>query len=125
VKLLLDEGVPWRAAGLLRDQLIEAVHVFDLKMRGASDTAILAAAIERGAAVVTLDSDFHQLLARDAAFQPSVIRFRVEGLSYQDIADWTNRVIRTVGEDLSRGVAVSVTEKAIRVHRLPLGTPPA
>lgn len=122
MKLLLDEGIPWRSAAILREAGHDAKHVIDLDMGGAPDAAILATALADGAVVVTLDSDFHQLLALTGAAQPSVIRIRQEGLSHQTTADWIARVAATVGHELAQGVAVSINTETLRVRKLPLGT---
>jgi len=120
VKLLLDEGVPLRSAALLRDRGFQASHVLELEIQGATDQIILDFARLGEAAVVTLDSDFHRLLALASAVSPSVIRIRKEGLSHQTMADWIAQVVAAVGDDFEAGVAVSVDDSSIRVHRLPL-----
>jgi len=52
----------------------------------ASDEAILEEGWNRDAIVVTLDSDFHALLALSNALSPSVIRIRMQGLKGDDAA---------------------------------------
>ena len=49
-------------------------------MSHADDREILQVARERQAAVVTIDADFHAILAVSAASGPSVIRLRLQGL---------------------------------------------
>ena len=120
MKLIPDEGVPLRAAGMLRQQHVEARHVLELGMGGASDQAILDRARLDGAVVVTLDADFHQMLAASGANEPSVIRVRVEGLQGQPLAALLLKVLEQIGEDLRAGVAVSVGPKQIRLRKLPL-----
>jgi predicted nuclease of predicted toxin-antitoxin system len=46
----------------------------------ASDAVILDYAREEGRVIVTLDADFHTLLALTGATFPSVVRVRIEGL---------------------------------------------
>ncbi len=58
MKLILDEGLPLRTAGLLRNAGVEAKHVLELGLTGASDQTILDKAKADGAAVATLDADF-------------------------------------------------------------------
>jgi len=69
---------------------------------------------------VTLDADFHTLLARSGGAGPSVIRVRIEGLRAAGLADLFKDVLEICKEDLGNGAMVSVTEKAVRVRRLPL-----
>ena len=46
----------------------------------ASDAVFLDYAREEGHVIVTLDADFHTLMALTGATLPSVIRVRIEGL---------------------------------------------
>jgi len=46
-RLLLDQGLPARAAGTLRDEGWDAVHVREIGMHEAEDTDILARAAKR------------------------------------------------------------------------------
>jgi predicted nuclease of predicted toxin-antitoxin system len=121
MKLLLDQGLPRTAAPLLRAQAIDTVHVGEMGMATAEDAAILQRAREDGRVVVTLDADFHTLLALNAAPAPSVIRIRIERLRAQAATDLLLRVMAECGEALQRGAAVTVEPGRIRLRYLPLG----
>jgi predicted nuclease of predicted toxin-antitoxin system len=54
VKLLLDQGLPRSAVGLLKAARFEALHVADAGRGSASDLAILEFAAVEGRVVVTL-----------------------------------------------------------------------
>ena len=84
IRLLLDEGLPRSAATLLSENGLDAVHVGELGMAGAADEAILEYARTSGSVIVTLDADFHSLLALSGASEPSVIRLRVQRLKAKD-----------------------------------------
>lgn len=58
----------------------DAVHVSDLGMGRTDDAEIVKHARETNRVCVTLDADFHALLATSGASTPSVIRIRKEGL---------------------------------------------
>lgn len=73
---------------------------------------------------VTLDADFHQLLAMTGAIAPSVVRVRIEGLKGKEVAAILIRVISIAGTELAAGAVVSVTEARIRVRLLPIGNHP-
>lgn len=124
MELLLDQGLPRSTVAELAKFGVSATHVGALGMSAASDRAILEAAIEQGAAVVSLDSDFHALLAVSGATGPSVIRLRVEGLKGDAAADLIHRVLQQIREDLETGAVASVTESSIRVRSLPIGSKP-
>jgi predicted nuclease of predicted toxin-antitoxin system len=80
IAFLLDQGVPRSAADSLRNAGYDAVHTSSIGLASAADEAILERARKDNRVVVTLDADFHALLATSAARQPSTIRIRQEGL---------------------------------------------
>jgi predicted nuclease of predicted toxin-antitoxin system len=99
---------------------VDAVHTAECGLATTSDVEILAAARKEGRAVVTLDTNFHALLALSGAAQPSVVRIRIEGLQAEALARTIRTVLDHCEADLSKGAAVTVTEGDIRVHHLPV-----
>jgi predicted nuclease of predicted toxin-antitoxin system len=120
MKLLLDQGLPRTAAELLRSVGIDTVHVSEIGYATAEDAVILRLGIEQGRTVVTLDADFHALLALSAATTPSVIRIRIEGLRAQAASNLIQSVVSQCEHDLVQGAVVTVQENRLRVRRLPL-----
>lgn len=86
MRFLLDQGLPRSAIPLLQSIGLECEHVGSLGLATATDEEILAEGTDRGAIVVTLDSDFHALLAQSNASRPSVIRIRIQGLKGEELA---------------------------------------
>ncbi|MDP9193548.1 MAG: DUF5615 family PIN-like protein [Acidobacteriota bacterium] len=120
MKILLDEGLPRRAAALLRDCGIEAVHLTEIAQASTSDYVILEEARSAGRVVVALDSDFHTILAVQGWSSPSVIRIRREGLSAEDVRDLVVRLLNDHEAALLSGVALSVRAHLIGIRKLPL-----
>lgn len=120
MKLLLDQGLPRSASALLCEAGFDTVHVGDIGLAAAEDTEILQKAREDGCLVVTLDADFHTLLALTEAVFPSVIRIRIERLRAQALTDLLMTVLGECRQDLEEGAAVTVEPTRIRVRRLPL-----
>jgi predicted nuclease of predicted toxin-antitoxin system len=123
MKLLLDQGLPFRNAALLRAQGVDGVHTEELGLARASDREILARARREQRAVVTLDADFHTLLAHSGESTPSVIRLRIEGLSAEGVAALVPQVLQSLTgrESLAPGIVASVSDAApVRVRALPL-----
>jgi predicted nuclease of predicted toxin-antitoxin system len=120
VKLLLDQGLPRGAVAELRAGGHDARHTADLGLERADDGDLLALARASGWTVVTLDADFHALLAMANAATPSVIRVRVEGLRARELAALIHDVVAACAHDLEAGAAVSVDDHTVRVKRLPL-----
>jgi predicted nuclease of predicted toxin-antitoxin system len=120
MKLLLDQDTSAGAAEILRGEGFDALHARDVGLSRADDADILEWCRRDGRVIITLDADFHALLALSGARSPSVVRIRIEGLRDRALADLIRRVIRSVGQELTRGSAVSVTATSIRLHALPL-----
>lgn len=121
MKLLLDQGLPRSSVGSLMQLGIASVHVGDLGLAAASDIAILAYALQHDLIVVTLDADFHNILATSSATKPSVIRIRIEGLDSEQLAHLLGLVVSAATTDLEAGAMVSVVApNLIRVRRLPV-----
>jgi predicted nuclease of predicted toxin-antitoxin system len=99
MKLLLDQGLPLSAAALLRDADIDTIHVGEIGMSEAEDADIIQRARDEERIVVTLDADFHALLALDVATTPSVIRIRIERLRAQAL---TELLLTVIGYDLKK-----------------------
>ena len=119
--LLLDQGLPLSTAALLRGCGQSAVHVGELGMSAVADTAIIEYAQSNGLSIVTLDADFHALIAAAGVASPSVIRLRVEGLRAREAAALISRVVERIGGRLRSGIFVTATAEMIRVRSLPIG----
>jgi predicted nuclease of predicted toxin-antitoxin system len=120
MRFLLDQGLPRSTVQHLQDVGLLAEHVGALGLAKATDAAILEEGRKREAIVVTLDSDFHALLAQSNAGSPSVIWIRVEGLKGIDIAQIIRYLIQAVKDDLLAGAAVTVADRRLALRRLPL-----
>jgi predicted nuclease of predicted toxin-antitoxin system len=120
VKLLLDQGLPRTAAAELATLGWDVVHAGDIGMSAAADQEILRRALAEQRVVVTLDADFHTILALENASSPSVIRVRIEGLRGADFAALIQRVVRVCEADLVAGALVTVNESGVRVRALPV-----
>ena len=69
MRFLLDQGLPRSTVAHLQTKAIEAEHVGDLGLARASDETILTESRNRGAVVVTLDSDFHETISMENSVQ--------------------------------------------------------
>jgi predicted nuclease of predicted toxin-antitoxin system len=120
MKLLLDQNLSADAAVILRSRGMDAIHAREVGLETAEDNAILKWCRTEDRIVITLDADFHALLALAGARTPSVVRIRIEGLRDEALAALIQRVIALAEADLQRGSVVTVTETSIRVRKLPL-----
>ncbi|MCB0201884.1 MAG: DUF5615 family PIN-like protein [Anaerolineae bacterium] len=120
MKLLLDQGLPRSAASLLREAGIDTVHTGEIDLSTATDAEIMEKAGSEGRIIVTLDSDFHTLLALSGASQPSVIRIRIERQKGAAIAALLQKILSEWGTELEAGVVLSVQPNRVRFRYLPL-----
>ncbi len=121
MNLLLDQGLPRSTVRHLAGMGIAAEHVGEFGLARAADATILDAARDRQAAVVTLDADFHAILATSRAVGPSVVRIRIEGLNGERLASLLMQVLAVANAEIEAGAVVSVTANRIRVRLLPIG----
>ena len=120
MRWLLDQGVPRSAAAILRRALQDAIHVGDIGMAAAPDSFILRYASSENRIVVTLDSDFHALLALSGSSRPSVIRIREEGLKGAALAALILQIAKPFKSELETGYVITFQAGKIRYRALPL-----
>ena len=96
--------------------------MFQCGLSAAPDQQILDYARSTDRVICTLDADFHSMLAVSGAAGPSVIRIRREGLRGAEVASLLKRVCSEVEDAIKAGSAITVTERAIRLRRLPIVT---
>lgn len=120
MKLLLDQGLPRTTAFLLRQRKIDSVHVGEIDLATAEDHVILEEGRRSGRVIVTLDADFHKLMAFSGAMTPSVIRIRIEGLRAETLTLLLQEILQSCMKDLEEGVLITVQPSRLRIRRLPL-----
>jgi predicted nuclease of predicted toxin-antitoxin system len=119
-RLLLDQGLPRSTAILLSQVGWDVIHVSEIGMSRADDVDILRRARAETRICVTLDADFHTLLATSAERGPSVIRIRKEGLDATALAALLQGIWAGIEDALRGGAMVTVTDRSVRVRRLPI-----
>ncbi len=120
MRWLLDQGLPRSAAAILNDAQEDAIHVGDLGMAEAPDTAILQHAMGESRIIVTLDADFHALLALAGVSKPSVIRIREEGLKGPQLAKLILQIGSRFKNELQNGCVMTFLGGKIRYRTLPI-----
>ena len=119
-RLLLDQGLPRSAASLLTQAGWDVIHVSEIGMSRADDVDIVRRARAQARICVTLDADFHSLLATSGEHSPSVIRIRKEGLDATALAALLQGIWAGIEDALNGGAMVTVTERSVRVRPLPV-----
>ena len=119
-RILLDQGLPRSAAKILGIQGWDVLHTGEIGLSNASDREIIEYARKEGRVVITLDADFHAILAVENAREPSVIRIRQEGLRGDALAELIEKIWPKIQSQLETGALVTVTERSIRVRKIPI-----
>lgn len=89
-------------------------------MATAKDAESLEEALRRRACVVAMDADFHGLLAISGADRPSVVRLRIQSMQAREFADMQLRLAPQFVEAALSGALITIDERTVRTHRLPL-----
>ena len=113
-------GIAAFRVGLLRETELATVHTGEVGLASASDADILEYARRQNRVVVTLDADFHMLLALSGARSQSVIHIRIEGLRAEDTVRAIRGVLDQCAHELNQGAVVTVQEHRLRIRLLPL-----
>ena len=120
MRFLLDQNQSPIVAELLNRMGHDAVHVRDLGLSRASDSEILASAVNESRVVVSGDTDFGELLARTNASSPSVVLFRRQGQRRAaELAGLLVANLDAVAADLDSGAVVVMDADRVRVRPLP------
>lgn len=119
-RLLLDQGLPRSTSALLTRAGWDVSHVADIGMSSAGDIEILQRARLEDRVCVTLDADFHALLAISGEAKPSVIRIRREGLDAPALVILLEVLWSRIEGAVVAGAMVTVTARSFRIRRLPI-----
>jgi len=119
-RLLLDQGLPRSTGALLHVSGWDIRHVSEIGMSRADDAAILEQGRSDNRVCVTLDADFHALLATSGERRPSVIRIRKEGLDAAALAAMLEAVWPRIQSAVAEGAMVTITDRSVRIRRLPI-----
>jgi predicted nuclease of predicted toxin-antitoxin system len=120
MRLLFDQGTPRSAAELLRQRGHDAIHLGELGQAAAEDPDILALAARESRILVTVDGDFHEMLALSGARAPSVIRVRIEGLRGDALVKLLVPILEEFTAELKNGAMVTVQRHRVRMRKLPI-----
>jgi len=118
--ILLDQGLPRSTSSVLQGEGWDVLHTGDIGLSTAKDLEILEYARKKDMIIITMDSDFHAFLAVTNSYSPSVIRLRIEGLKALDVANLIKTVWPKIDYSVHQGAMVTITEKSIRIHDLPV-----
>lgn len=123
MKFLVDNALSPQVAKQLRTAGHDAIHVRDIMISNADDTAIFDRATIDDRIVLSADSDFGTLLALRQETKPSVVLFR--GATPRRPDDQVTLLLGNlsmVATELEAGAIVIIEPARIRIRSLPISS---
>lgn len=117
MKIVADEGVDKPIVDHLRVLGYEVYYIFEEKS-GISDSAVLEIANKKEALLITLDTDFGELIFRLREAAHGVLLFRFAGLSRDEKLKIVDSTFKNHFLELVDSFTV-VTKESIRIRKLP------
>jgi predicted nuclease of predicted toxin-antitoxin system len=96
------------------------VNARELGLQTASDSSILDAALAEGRIIVTLESDFHTMLAIRGLAAPSTILIRLHAPTAPQACTIIHSLCERFEHEIVAGSMVTVDSDSVRVRRLPV-----
>jgi predicted nuclease of predicted toxin-antitoxin system len=118
--LLVDQNLGRRTSALLRELGHEALDTRELGLPTASDSKILDVALADSRIIVTLDSDFHAMLATQGLPGPSTILLRLHVPTAREASTLIHSVCERFEQELLNGCMVTADADSVRLRRLPI-----
>jgi predicted nuclease of predicted toxin-antitoxin system len=120
MNFLLNENIPPRLIGLLKEVGWNCTHINDVALNGRPDFEIVEFATRNNLTIITHDLDYGRIVSLSGKSTPSVVTFRLEKIS----ADSLYKLIKTHRQQLEkyvqRGALLTVDERKIRYRLLPV-----
>jgi predicted nuclease of predicted toxin-antitoxin system len=121
MRFLIDNNLSPLLAEILKTAGHDAVHLRDLGMKGSPDPVVLEFARSDNRILISADTDFGGLLARERASSPSFLLIRrLAGRRAAEQAALILANLDPVADDLASGAVVVLGDEWIRIRRLPL-----
>ncbi len=111
-------GISPRTVAYLRERGHEAVRLDALGMERASDATVVTYAASEGRVVLTCDLDYPEIIALAHAGTPSLIVFRLQDETAENINRLLERFLPEVESQLLARAIVAVEEDRVRVRLL-------
>jgi len=121
MRVVVDVNLAPAWADRLRTSEREAKHWSEIGALDATDSEILAWAVEHEAVVLTCDLDFGAILAASQAHAPSVVQIRARDVMPETMGERVLSVLVALESELDQGAIVSIDLDLARVRILPLG----
>ena len=112
----VDENLPADSCRILREAGHDAMSVLDQKLGGHPDTDIAARCISESRVLITLDTDFGNILGYPPQDYPGIIVIRTEDQAKPTVLLFVRRVVAALAAESPRGKLWIVEPERIRVR---------
>jgi len=114
-------GISRTTGNYLEELGYDTTHLINENMETASDAEILNKALNEKRIILTHDLDFGKLLATSGTKSPSVVIFRLKNMRPDNVNNFCKRILDRFADAIEKGAILSVGDKRIRCHQLPIG----
>ncbi|MBI4704685.1 MAG: DUF5615 family PIN-like protein [Deltaproteobacteria bacterium] len=121
MKLFADINVSVRVVAALRARGHDIVRVDSCLPPTASDIEIAAFARAQEGVIVSRDQDFSAIVALSGASGPSIVNLRHTRTEAAFLSELLDRALRLYEAHLAAGAIVTIDDRGVRVHALPIG----
>jgi predicted nuclease of predicted toxin-antitoxin system len=120
MKFLLDMGLARSTAEFLRRHGHDAVHLREQGLQQFVDWRIVEKARAEERVILTHDLDFGRIIALSRQRLPSMVLFRLSDMRPSAVNAYLSEVLQHAATELKDGALISVSDRAIRVRKLPI-----
>lgn len=120
MRFLADMGISQHTISWLRQQGFDTVHLREERLQRLPDNEVLAKAARENRILLTMDLDFGYLVAISEQILPAVIIFRLSDERSEIVNSRLSEVLVKCAGDIQSGVIISVSDRTIRIRRLPI-----
>lgn len=120
MKFLGDMGISQSTVAFLRDKGFDAVHLREQNLQRLPDSEIIQKGHAEGRIILTCDLEFGSLMAASGNIQPSVILFRLEDETPENVNRKLLDVFESSQDALAQGAIIVVEEARHRIRLLPI-----
>jgi|WetSurMetagenome_2_1015567.scaffolds.fasta_scaffold963736_2 predicted nuclease of predicted toxin-antitoxin system len=120
MKFLADMGISQSTVRWLREKGYDAVHLIEEGLHRMLDTQIIEKGKKENRVILTCDLHFGYIMAISKGISPSVITFRLDDESPNNINDKLDQILNESYNVLEKGAIISVDETKYRVRLLPI-----
>jgi predicted nuclease of predicted toxin-antitoxin system len=120
MKFLADMGISQSTVRWLREKGYDAIHLREENLHKMPDIQIIEKGKQENRIILTCDLHFGYIMAISGGISPSVITFRLDDESPDNINDKLDQILSESYNALEKGVIISVEEAKYRVRLLPI-----